>query len=609
MVPESGNGSAESGNGSASEAWERKKMESGSESGSVEPREEWDRKIEFILACVGYAVGLGNIWRFPFLCYESGGGAFLIPYVIMLFVCGIPLFYMELAVGQFTRLGPFGAIGSLCPLLKGAGLAAVLLSFFLTTYYNVIIAWAIYYIGYSFSWNLPWKDCSFAGHSENCWDSTTSNFTASNNSNSVSPSEDFYNQIILQVSDGIEETGRLRGPMVGVLLLAWVMVYFALFKGVKLTGKIVYFTALFPYFVLTAFLIRGLSLPGASKGIEFYIKPNWTKLASANVWVNAAIQNFNSIGIAFGSLISLASYNPRQNDFLKDTLVVGLINSATSIFSGFAIFSVLGYVAHIQGKHVADVVTPGPGLVFVAYPAAISEMDGAPIWSLLFFVMIICLGLDSQFCMVEVVVTTLFDMEKVRKFFKRKEVVVLAVCSVSFLLGLPFVTEAGIYYFHLVDRYSSGISLMFVAFFEVLAICWIYGANRLSENIRSMVGKLPLPYFTICWYAVSPVMIAGLCLFGWINYQPLTYGRIEYPLWAHGLGWMIAGLSLACIPIFAVIAVYGAKGANLSEKIRNSVKSRIEESEVTNRADQRIFFAKAPAELVHLRLDAEENKT
>lgn len=536
-------------------------------------RPVWERKIEFVLACVGYAVGLGNIWRFPFLCYESGGGAFLIPYIIMLFVCGIPLFYMELAVGQFTRLGPFGAIGAMCPILKGAGMAAVILSFFLTTYYNVIIAWAIYYIGYSFSWVLPWKDCSFEGHSTNCWDESSN---SSKSNNSISPSEDFYNQVVLQKSSGIEDIGGIRGPMCGVLLLAWVLVYFALWKGIKVTGKIVYFTALFPYVMLTAFLVRGLSLPGAAKGIEFYIKPNWTMLASAEVWVNAAVQNFNSIGIAFGSLIAMASYNPRKNDFLKDTLIVGLINSLTSIFSGFAIFSVLGYVAHVQEKDVKDVVTPGPGLVFVAYPAAIAEMDGAPIWSILFFIMIICLGLDSQFCMVEVVVTTLQDMENMKKFFKRKELTVLVVCVVSFILGIPFVTEAGVYFFHLVDKYSSGISLMFVAFFEVLAICWIYGANRLAENITSMLGRSPPVYFVICWYFISPLMIMGLCIFGWINYKPLKYGEISYPPWAHGLGWTIASISLVCIPAFAIYAVHHAKGSTLKEKLRNSFRSTVE---------------------------------
>jgi len=319
-----------------------------------------------------------------------------------------------------------------------------------------------------------------------------------------------------------------------------------------------------------------LTLPGAAAGIEFYIKPNWTKLASAEVWVNAAVQNFNSIGIAFGSLIAMASYNPRKNDFLKDTIIVGLVNSITSIFSGFAIFSVLGYVAHMQQKDVSEVVTPGPGLVFVAYPAAISEMDGAPIWSILFFTMIICLGLDSQFCMVEVVVTTLHDMESVRKFFKRKELLVMVVCLVSFILGIPYVTKAGVYFFHLVDKYSSGISLMFVAFFEVLAICWIYGANTLAGNVRSMLGRGPPTLFLICWYFVSPVMILGLCIFGWMNYKPLKYGNIPYPTWALGFGWIIASISLACIPFFAIVTVYHAKGATIKEKIWNSLQSTVE---------------------------------
>ncbi|KAJ8286055.1 hypothetical protein GJAV_G00034040 [Gymnothorax javanicus] len=81
-------------------------------------RETWSRRLEFVLASVGYAVGLGNVWRFPYLCYRSGGGAFLVPYFIMLFLCGIPLLFMEFAVGQYTRLGPVHALAKICPLLK-----------------------------------------------------------------------------------------------------------------------------------------------------------------------------------------------------------------------------------------------------------------------------------------------------------------------------------------------------------------------------------------------------------------------------------------------------------------------------------------------------------
>ncbi|KAK3595742.1 hypothetical protein CHS0354_025370 [Potamilus streckersoni] len=551
--------------------------------GEVE-RENWSRKFEFILAAIGYSVGLGNIWRFPYLCFRSGGGAFLIPYFIMLVLCGVPLLFMELAVGQYTKQGPVGALNKICPLFKGAGLATVVISFLFTTYYNVIIAWAFYYLFSSFVSVLPWSDCSNTWNSDRCWDGRNKTYTdpATNftvvdvkPNNSLSPTEDFFERRLLEKTSGIDEAGVLKWDMALILLMCWIIVYFCIWKGPKSTGKVVYFTALFPYLVLIILLVRGLTLPGAIDGIHYFLIPKWELLRDAKVWVNAAAQNFNSLGIAFGGVITLASYNKSHNKILKDTLTIAVVDAFTCILAGLAIFSILGYLAHNQGKAVDEVVSQGPGLVFVIYPEAFTSMPVSQLFSVLFFFMLICLGIDSEFASVEVIVTTIQDHfhMQVKKYLKRKEVLVIVVCLVSYLCGLPNVTQGGIYFFQLIDYYAAAMSLMYLAFFEVIAITWIYGAKRLARNVRDMTGVAPSMFFIACWYVVSPLLIFGIWMFSLIQYQPFQVDGYIYPTWATALGWLIAMMSILCIPACMIHTLWQAKGDSLWQKLKHSVKS------------------------------------
>ncbi|CAO2622744.1 Sodium- and chloride-dependent neutral and basic amino acid transporter B(0+) [Lemmus lemmus] len=364
---------------------------------------------------VGYAVGLGNVWRFPYLTYTNGGGAFLIPYAIMLALAGLPLFFLECSLGQFASLGPV-SVWRILPLFQGVGITMVLISIFVTIYYNVIIAYSLYYLFASFQSVLPWANCSFWAD-DNCCNVSTgtgemfmniswvtiNNLTCLNGSEVFQPgqlpSEQYWDKVALQRSSGMEETGVIVWYLALCLLLAWLIVGAALFKGIKSSGKVVYFTALFPYVVLLILLIRGATLEGASKGISYYIgaQSNFTKLREAEVWKDAATQIFYSLSVAWGGLVALSSYNKFNNNCYSDAIVVCLTNCLTSVFAGFAIFSILGHMAHISGKEVSQVVKSGFDLAFIAYPEALAQLPAGPFWSILFFFMLLTLGLDSQF--------------------------------------------------------------------------------------------------------------------------------------------------------------------------------------------------------------------
>ncbi|XP_042579592.1 sodium- and chloride-dependent GABA transporter ine isoform X1 [Cyprinus carpio] len=541
---------------------------------SAEPRETWGRRLEFVLASIGYAVGLGNVWRFPYLCYRSGGGAFLIPYLIMLFLCGIPLLFMEFTVGQYTRLGPVHSLAKICPLFKGVGLATVVISYVLCTYYNVLMTWALYYLLHSFSPSLPWQSCN------NTWNAVGNCSTGfpGNATHLKSASQQFFDHKVLEMTTGIEHAGGIRWELFGLLVLAWAIVYFCIFKGVKSTGKVVYFTATFPYFILFALLINNVQLPGAKDGILFFLMPNWSKLLEVQVWVNAAAQIFNSIGISFGSMISMASYNKFNNNILRDTYIVSLANSATSIVAGFVIFSAIGYMAHIHNLPVDDIATDGPGLVFVVYPEVFSTMPVSQLWAPLFFIMLLCLGLDSQFAMVEVAVTFIVDGfgKKVLGVFKRKELIVLAVCSVGFLLGIPHITSGGIYVFQLMDHYTAVVSLMFLAFFEVLAVTLIFGVRRLSVMLEKMLGKKPNLFFRVCWQFLSPMLVLVILISSIVQYTPARYGKsYTYPLWAEVVGWFISLVSIIWIPLGALHELWTTEGS-LLQRLKKSITPTVD---------------------------------
>lgn len=299
--------------------------------GGLKERENWDKNIEFLLAVIGFAVDLGNVWRFPYICYKNGGGAFLIPYTIMFILGGLPIFYLEMSLGQYFSSGCLTVWLRVCPMAKGIGYAMCVLNFFTGLYYNTIISWAVFFFVESFTPILPWTRCDNHWNSPGC--RTIDQRQAMNASHLVSnltmpapisnatslikqnqyttPTQDYFEREVLQIhrSSGIHDLGDIRMPLAIYLAIVFVCIYFAIWKGVKSTGKAVWITALLPYFVLIPLLIRGVFLKGAWLGIKYYLYPQWMKITDVDVWVEAAKQIYFSLGPGFGTLMALSSYN------------------------------------------------------------------------------------------------------------------------------------------------------------------------------------------------------------------------------------------------------------------------------------------------------------
>ncbi|KAK0162879.1 hypothetical protein PV327_006618 [Microctonus hyperodae] len=544
-------------------------------------RGTWTGKFDFLLSLLGYSVGLGNVWRFPYLCYSNGGGAFLIPFTVMLIIAGLPLMFMELSLGQYASLGPVAAFKRFSPLLRGLGYGMVLVSSIVMLYYNLIIAWTLYYMFASVAGGskLPWSDCGLEWSTEDCIEPleaehctmnnnsyykrqclnstqmTAMNLTIENIKLSIRrpPAEEYFDHHVLGISEGIEVTGSIRPPIAACLLLAWIIVFLCLSKGVQSSGKVVYFTALFPYVVLIALFVRGILLPGAEEGILFYLTPDWRRLTSAKVWGDAAVQIFFALSPAWGGLITLSSYNKFDNNCYKDSLIVAVSNIATSFFAGLVIFSVIGFLAHELNVPVASVVDQGAGLAFIVYPEVVARLPVSPIWSLLFFVMLLTLGLDSQFALMETVTTAILDgIPALRNF---KVWVVLGVSIFGYAGGIIFTTNAGMYWLQLMDKYAANWSVLLIAISECILVAWVYGADRFLDDVQHMIGprnKCWRFFWTWMWKVITPATLFFILFFNWIEYEPVSYGTYIYPIWADAVGWIVGMLPVFVIISFAV---------------------------------------------------------
>nr|XP_002127953.1 sodium-dependent proline transporter [Ciona intestinalis] len=565
--------------------------------GDREKRGMWGSQVEFLLSCIGYCVGLGNVWRFPYLAYQSGGGAFLIPYIIMLTFCGIPLFLIELGFGQFSGYGAITAWRA-SPMFKGIGFGMLLVSFFVIIYYNVIIAYAFYYMFASFTSVLPWTLCDQWWNKEaqcgtpttmlNCTNNCTMNATMSPVNvtmkvtaiKRVSPSEEYWKYRVLRIdrSSGIGDPGPVLWDLCLCLLLSWLVVFFCLMKGVKSSGKVVYFTATFPYLILFILLIRGVTLDGAGEGIKFYVTPQWERLKDSKVWSQAATQIFYSLGISFGGLLTFASYNRFSQNIYRDTLIVALGNCGTSIFAGFVIFSVIGHMAFKLNLNVDQVVDQGPGLAFIAYPEAVALLPAPQLWSILFFFMLITLGLDSQFAMAETVITGLSD-EFPHYLRDHKSKLTALICGICFLLGLLLVTEGGFHWFNLYNWYSAYYGLYFLTIFLCLAVTYGYGHFfthpwRFNKDMKLMLGHEPNWYYRINWMLISPALLFFISIFSIVNYSPISLNNVVYPKWADNLGMCMSLTVAAVVPLYMIYRASYAwyKGEDIAKLFKPEAK-------------------------------------
>ncbi|XP_076069628.1 sodium-dependent proline transporter-like isoform X2 [Oratosquilla oratoria] len=533
-----------------------------------EERGHWGSKAEFLLSCIGLSVGIGNVWRFPYLAFENGGAVFLIPYIILLVLIGKPMYLMETAIGQYSQLGPLN-VWRCAPVMYGVGVAMVVLSLLTAIYYNQLMAYSLFYLFASMAPEVPWAKCDPSWADESCFDVGLVTCSVLNITNpgpndtcttkTESSASQYWTNYVLEIEKeglrGPGDIGTLKWDLSLCLLLSWLTVFLCLMKGVKSSGKVVYFTATFPYIILIALLIMGVQIEGATKGLTYLFIPKWEEILNVHVWRQAATQMFYSLSVSWGGLIMFGSYNKFRNKVHIDAFLVSSLDFITSLIASVAIFSVLGAMAHDLGVEIKDVAKDGPGLAFVAYPEAISRTLPVPqLWAVLFFFMLFTLGLDSEFAFLETFTTALYDtFPKTRSY---KVTVTAATCLSCFLLGLPLCSTMGQYIFKLMDNFGGGIGVLLIAIFELIAVHWIYGVRRFTDDIYFMLGFRPSMFWNVCWVFIAPVSLTVIFVYSSVTWENPVYNGIPYPPWAINLGWFLAAISVIFIPIFFIIRFF-----------------------------------------------------
>uniref|UniRef100_I3JAU6 Transporter n=1 Tax=Oreochromis niloticus TaxID=8128 RepID=I3JAU6_ORENI len=568
-------------------------------------RPKWDNKAQYILTCVGFCIGLGNVWRFPYLCQSHGGGAFLIPYLILLVLEGMPLLLLEFAIGQRLRKGSVGVWRAISPYLTGVGIASMLVSFMVALYYNTLIAWIMWYFFNSFQDPLPWTKCPLnenrTGFIPECQQSSTVDY--------------YFYRVTLNASNSIADSGGLQWPIIICLLAAWTVVCICCIRGISTSGKAVYITAILPYIVLAIFLIRGLTLKGALSGIKFLFTPDAEELMNPTTWLDAGAQVFYAFGLAWGGLISFSSYNPVHNNCVQDSVILSVVTGLTSVYAATVTYSIIGFRAtekydtcinenirtllngfelpedsitasnynaalhHLNSSYpdtvfgldiktcdMQKLLSEGTGLAFIVFTEAITKMPGSPAWSVLFFIMLLCLGLSTLFGNIEGVVVPLKDLNLFPKRWPH-EILTGVTCFVSFIICLLFAQPSGIYWVTLFDNFAGSVPLLTIGLFEMIAVVYIYGIDRFNEDIKFMVGRKPSIFWQITWRFISPLIVLVILVFYLVTQaqKQLNYlvwdinsetfpalTSIPYPSWIYAVIFLLAGVPSLVVPMYAL---------------------------------------------------------
>ncbi|XP_046564506.1 sodium- and chloride-dependent betaine transporter-like [Haliotis rubra] len=330
----------------------------------------------------------------------------------------------------------------------------------------------------------------------------------------------------LGVSSGIDNLGAMQPHLVICWFITCVVVFLCIMKGIKSLGKVLYVTALMPYFLLLVLLVRSCTMPGAVDGILFYLTPDFSLLRHPQVWLEALIQVFFSVGTTWGVIIAMAGHNSFHANLIRDPIIVTVTGELTSLFAGFVVFATVGFLAHDLQLPVSDVIIPGPGIAFIIYPEAVALLPLPQLWSVLFFTTMLMMSIDSV---------------------------------------------GGVYVFQLVDWYMGTVACFVMAILECGIVGWCYGAKRFSSDVEAMIGKrLPVIFRIVC-FIVLPALITVALVSTLASYKPPTYGEYNYPKAAVGVGWFIAMVTILPIPVVMVIQILKAEGSFV-QRVKSAMK-------------------------------------
>jgi neurotransmitter:Na+ symporter, NSS family len=480
-------------------------------------REQWGSKAGFILAAVGSAVGLGNIWRYPYVLYSNGGGAFLIPYFFALFTAGIPLMILEYGLGHKYRGSTPLAMARANKKSEWLGWWPSINSLIILTYYTVILSWAVNYLYLS------------AGQA---WGEDTNSFFFGN---------------FLKISDGPFSLGGIVWPVFFGVTAMWALNWFICYKGVK-KGIEKVSKILLPLLLVLMIIIviRGLTLPGASVGLNKLFTPDWSMVMQPKVWIAAYGQVFFSLSLAMGVMMTYSSYLPRKTDINNSAFMTAFANSGFEFLAAIGVFAILGFMATNQGVEVSEVAKGGIGLAFVVFPEIFNAMGGfGRVFGVVFFSCLVFAGLTSSVSLVEAFSSAVIDKTGIN----RKKIVTIT-CVGAYAVSVLYATGAGLYFLDIIDNFVNSYGIVVVGLAQAVVVGWIVGAYKLREYTNS------ISYYSIGrWWDVMIKYVTPLMLTYMLIQSVIAEIKVPYDGYPRNatlvFGW---GVIIAAVVISLVIS-------------------------------------------------------
>lgn len=485
-------------------------------------RQQWGSRVGFLLAAIGSAVGLGNIWRFSYMAYENGGGAFLVPYIIAFILAGVPLMVLENALGHKEEGSPPLAFAKIKASWEPLGWWMPVVTFFgINLFYTVIVGWCMNY--FVFSFDLSWGN----------------------------QTEQFFQQEFLQISNSPFDLGKIVWPVLGgtalTWFLCWIICYRKISSGIE-KASMVFMPMLF---ILTLVLVAwSVQLEGAWDAIKkHYLSCDFSKIdigtaSGRKVWVDAFGQIFFSLGLGFGVLATYASYLPRKTNLISGALTICSVNCLYSFIAGFAVFGTIGYMSHASGIAFEDAIKGGTGLAFVVYPEAINQLPALnKLFGALFFLILIVAGLSSAISLTETLTCSISD-----KFKVNRSRITTLFCIIGLLGSIIFTTQAGIMILDIVDHFIGNYALIIGGIAECLLVGWILTSIKMRKHIDEVSNQKLWPIWDIAVRYVTPVILMVILGVGLYNeFQAPYQGYESAALIIIGVGALVLTFTIAFI--------------------------------------------------------------
>lgn len=486
-------------------------------------QETWGSRAGFVLAAVGSAIGLGNIWRFPYMAYENGGGAFFIPYIIAMLTAGIPFLILEFAIGHRFQGSAPRIFSSISRKMEWLGWWQVLVAFVISLYYVAVVGWAISYVGFAFT---------------QAWGTDTGTF---------------FMKEFLNISDSPLHLGGMNWKIFGAIALAWSTAWLVLFSGVKSgleKANKIFMPVLF-LLVLTI-VVRAIFLPGATEGLRFLFTPDFSALSKGSVWVAAYGQCFYSVGVGFAIMITYASYLPKDSDISNNAFITVLMDLGFSVLAGTMIFGVLGYMAAAKGVSVTEVVSSGVGLCFVTIPQAINLLPMPRVMGVLFFSAVTVAGLSSHISICEACVAALRQ-----KFDISRKLAVSIYCCVGLVAGAAFASNAGLLILDIVDHFVMNFGVLMTGLVEIFFMAWFFDIEDMRRHINAVSDFSIGRWWNFSLKFATPLILGYIAVKNFIGDIAMPYGGYTQQSvtifgWSVALGVLLVGWLIQTVKAYPV---------------------------------------------------------